>query len=42
MDKNYFLIIIGIGAMVLEILMGSVTGFDLLLIGVIFVISGGL
>ena len=42
MDKNYFLIIIGIGAMVLEILMGAATGFDLLLVGVIFVISGGL
>jgi len=42
MDNNYILIIIGIGAMVLEILMGAVTGFDLLLVGVIFVISGGL
>ena len=42
MDKNYILIILGIGAIVLEILLGAVTGFDLLIIGIIFVISGGL
>lgn len=42
MDKNYILIIVGIGAIVLEILLGAVTGFDLLLVGIIFVISGGL
>jgi len=42
MDKNYILIIVGIGAIVLEILLGAATGFDLLLLGIIFVISGGL
>lgn len=41
-DKNYILVVLGIAAIVVEVLMGAATGFDLLLLGVIFVISGGL
>lgn len=41
-DKNYLLVILGIIAIVVEVLMGAATGFDLLLIGVIFILSGGL
>lgn len=40
-DNNYFLIVVGIVAMTVEVLLGAATGFDLLLIGVIFVVSGG-
>lgn len=41
-DKNYLLVILGIVAVIAEIVMGVATGFDLLLIGVILMISGGL
>lgn len=40
LDSNYLLIIVGIAAIILEIILGALTGFDLLLIGVIFIISG--
>lgn len=40
MDYNYLLIIIGIGAIIVELLLGAATGFDLLILGVIFIISG--
>lgn len=39
-DQNYTLIIAGILAIGVEILLGAVTGFDLFLIGIIFIISG--
>lgn len=41
-DKNYWLIIIGMIAITVEVILGAATGFDLLLLGVIFIISGGL
>ena len=41
-DNNYLLIILGIVAVTLEVVMGAATGFDLLLVGFIFIISGGL
>lgn len=40
-DKNYILIIVGILAMVTEILLGVATGFDLFIIGGICILSGG-
>ena len=39
-DKNYILIILGILAIVTEILLGVATGFDLFIIGGIFIASG--
>lgn len=42
LNNNYLLIIIGIIAIIVEIILGAATGFDLLLIGIIFIISGGL
>lgn len=41
-DSNYIIVYLGILAIILEILLGAVTGFDLLLIGVIFIVSGGI
>lgn len=40
-DNNYLLVILGIVAIVVEIIIGAATGFDLLIIGVIFILSGG-
>lgn len=42
MNPNYLLIILGILAIVIEILLGAATGFDLFLLGVILIISGGI
>ncbi|MCL4375128.1 NfeD family protein [Patescibacteria group bacterium] len=42
MDNNYLLVIGGIVCVIVEILLGAVTGFDLLLIGIILMVSGGL
>lgn len=39
-DNNYFLVIAGIVAIVLELFLGVATGFDLALIGVILIIGG--
>jgi membrane protein implicated in regulation of membrane protease activity len=39
-DGNLILIIIGFGAILLELMLGAATGFDLLLLGVAFVIGG--
>lgn len=39
-DKNYWLIIGGILLIIIEVILGAATGFDLLLIGVIFIVSG--
>lgn len=39
-DKNYLLIIAGFGLVIVELALGAATGFDLLLIGVIFILSG--
>ncbi len=39
-DSNYYLIIAGILAIVVELLLGVATGFDLLLIGVIAITAG--
>lgn len=39
-DTNYLLIFLGIAAIIIEVLLGAITGFDLLLLGVIFVIAG--
>lgn len=41
-DNNYILVILGVVAIIIEIVMGVATGFDLLLVGVILIISGGL
>ena len=40
LDNNYYLIIAGFIAIGIEILLGVATGFDLLLIGIIAIISG--
>lgn len=39
-DTNYYLVIAGIGCIVMELILGVATGFDLLLIG-LFLIAGG-
>ena len=39
-DSNYYLIIAGFIAIALEVVIGAATGFDLLLIGIIAVVSG--
>ncbi len=39
-NQNTILIILGFGAIIIEVLLGAATGFDLLLIGLIFIISG--
>lgn len=36
----FYFILLGLGMMILEIAMGAATGFDLLLVGVAFIISG--
>lgn len=41
-DNNYILIILGVVAIIIEVMVGVATGFDLLLIGLIFILSGGL
>ena len=41
-DNNYILVIMGIIAITLEVILGAPTGFDLLLLGIIFVIGGGI
>ncbi len=41
-DNNYLLMIMGLIAIILEMLLGAPTGFDLLLLGVIFLIGGGI
>lgn len=40
LDNNFLLIIIGILAIVTEVLLGVATGFDLFLVGVIFILAG--
>lgn len=40
-DSNYLLVILGIVAIAVEIILGAATGFDLLVIGIILIISGG-
>jgi len=42
MNNNYLLVILGVICVIVEILLGAATGFDLLLVGVIFMLSGGL
>ena len=42
LDWNNLLIISGLVLIVVEVALGAATGFDLLLIGVIFIVSGGL
>ncbi|HLL61031.1 MAG TPA: NfeD family protein [Candidatus Nitrosocosmicus sp.] len=39
-DGNYILIIIGFLAILVELILGVVTGFDLLLLGIAFIIGG--
>ncbi len=41
-ESNYILIITGIVAIIAELLLGVATGFDLLIIGVILIISGSI
>jgi membrane protein implicated in regulation of membrane protease activity len=41
MDNNYFLAVVGVIAIIMEVLLGAPTGFDLLLIGVIFLLGAG-
>ena len=40
-NSNYLLVILGIAAIAIEIILGAATGFDLLIIGIILIISGG-
>lgn len=42
LNLHYFLVIIGVVAIIVEVLLGAATGFDLLLIGIIFILSGGI
>lgn len=42
LDRNSLLVVMGLIAIILEVLLGAPTGFDLLLIGVIFLIGGGM
>jgi len=39
LNSNYWILLAGIGLIVLEIILGAATGFDLLIIGIIFIIS---
>lgn len=39
-DPNYILIYLGIFAIIVELILGVATGFDLFLVGVIFIIGG--
>lgn len=39
-DPNFILIIAGLGAILLELILGAVTGFDLLILGVAAIIGG--
>ena len=41
-NQNYLLIILGIAAIIVEIILGAATGFDLFLLGVILILSGGI
>jgi membrane protein implicated in regulation of membrane protease activity len=41
-DSNVFLIVLGLVAIIAEILLGAITGFELLIIGVFLIISGGI
>ena len=41
LDKNYLLVLMGVVAITLEVLLGAPTGFDLLILGIIFLIGGG-
>ncbi|MFA5135942.1 MAG: NfeD family protein [Patescibacteria group bacterium] len=38
--ESYILIALGIVAIIVELLLGAATGFDLLIIGIVFVVSG--
>lgn len=38
--ESYILIALGIVAIIIELLLGAATGFDLLIIGIVFVVSG--
>jgi len=40
LDNNNVLIVLGIAAIAVEMFLGAATGFDLLLSGIIFIISG--
>ncbi len=40
-DSNLFLIVLGVVAIIAEIILGAITGFELLIIGIILIISGG-
>lgn len=40
--NNYILIITGIIAIIAELLLGVVTGFDMLIIGVVLILAGGI
>ncbi len=41
-DPNYYLIIAGIIAIAAEIIMGAATGFELLIVGLALIVSGGI
>jgi len=41
-NNNYLLIILGVIAVIVELLLGVVTGFDLLIIGVVLILSGSI
>lgn len=41
-NTNWVVIVLGILAIILELILGVVTGFDLLIIGVILILSGSL
>lgn len=41
-DYNYYLVAAGVGAMVVEVIIGAADGFELLVIGIIAVIAGSI
>lgn len=41
MDISYLLIVIGVGCIILELILGVATGFDLFLVGLTLIVGGG-
>lgn len=41
-DLNYIVILIGVVMIIVEILLGAITGFELFVLGIIFMVAGGI
>ena len=39
-DYNYYLIVAGVAAMIIEVLIGAADGFELLIVGIIAIVAG--